>query len=212
GVAFRIARQTDKCAQIEKGRVVDRGLFLWDKQRSVIPQLCLSAGRIDRTSYIKQTREHSSTVRFDDWDGLIERKCRNGVCGVFSNSWQHAHFIDRCWETAAMSAFHEPCCRLKIPGARVIAESLPRVQHLRLRCACQRGKVRKSPQPIGIIGQHRYYLRLLKHELGNENAVRIASMPPRKITAVTAIPFQQRASEYFAFCHVEQRRDITRCF
>ena len=39
-------------------------------------------------------------------------------------------------------------------------------------------------------------LRLLKHELGNEDSVGIASPAPREVAAITAIPTQQSATKF----------------
>ena len=68
---------------------------------------------------------------------------------------------------------------MKIPGAVVIAETLPAVEHFVLRSARHGSEVRKSAKPFIIIRDHRGDLSLLEHELGDEDRVSIAGSAPR---------------------------------
>ena len=80
---------------------------------------------------------------------------------------------------------------MKISRASVIAEPLPRAKYLVFGSAGQAGEIGKSAQPLLIIGNDRGDLRLLEHELGDENCVRIAGPAPGEIAPVISIPTQQ---------------------
>ena len=77
---------------------------------------------------------------------------------------------------------------LEVSRAGVIAEALPRVQDIGRFRARERGEIRKAREPAFVIRQHGRDLRLLEHELGDENGVRIACSPPGQIAPVTAKP------------------------
>lgn len=55
--------------------------------------------------------------------------------------------------------------------------------------------MRKTPKPSFVIRNYSHDLRLLKHELGNEDCVGIARPAPWKIAPVPAIPAQKRTLE-----------------
>jgi hypothetical protein len=47
-----------------------------------------------------------------------------------------------------------------------------------------------------IIRDHSGHLRLLEHELGDDDCVRIARLAPGEIAAVTAKPAEKRAAKH----------------
>ena len=83
------------------------------------------------------------------------------------------------------------CSRAKIPGARVIAESLPGVQDFLLGRFCEGGEIRKTPNPLIIIRDHRRDLGLLQHEFRDQDGIRVLSAAPGQIAALQAVPFQK---------------------
>src|SRR5215210_9470009 len=82
---------------------------------------------------------------------------------------------------------------VEIARARIIAEPLPGVQDVGLGRRRQAFEVGKPPEPLTIIWQDSCDLRLLEHDLGNKNGVRIARLTPWKIATVDAKPFQEAA-------------------
>ena len=60
--------------------------------------------------------------------------------------------------------------------------------------------------------QDRADLRLLEHELGDENGVRVSCPAPGKIAPAFAVPSENCALKGSLFCHVERSRDISKCF
>jgi hypothetical protein len=53
--------------------------------------------------------------------------------------------------------------------------------------------------------QHAIDLRLLQHDFGNENVVRVVGLAPRQIAAVAAVPGQQPLPETAAIGRDRQR-------
>ena len=77
---------------------------------------------------------------------------------------------------------------VQISRPSVIAEALPRVEYVIFASATKRGKIGKAATPFIEIRNDGPDLCLLKHELGNEDRVRIARPAPWQIAAVAAIP------------------------
>ncbi|MEY2547020.1 MAG: hypothetical protein QOG48_2137 [Verrucomicrobiota bacterium] len=94
-----------------------------------------------------------------------------------------------------MSILHEFGGGVEIPGAAVVAEALPCVQDVVFARARKRGESRETCEPSIIVRQHGRHLRLLEHELRDENRVRIARAAPREIAPVFAIPDAKRGTK-----------------
>ena len=78
------------------------------------------------------------------------------------------------------------------PGPDVVAQRVPRPDDIlfgRLRERVQRGVL---PQPLVVLRQDAFDLRLLEHHLGDEDVVRVVGAAPRQVAPVPAIPREQR--------------------
>jgi hypothetical protein len=69
------------------------------------------------------------------------------------------------------------------------------MEHLAFRSTGESSQIGKSPEPLIIIWDNSGDLRLLEHELGNEDSVGIARPTPRKIAPIGAIPAGKSAAE-----------------
>ena len=77
---------------------------------------------------------------------------------------------------------------MKIQSATVIPHPLPNAQHVSGGIFSEINDRRESFDKLTILWEDPKYLRLLEHDFGNHNPVRIAGMPPREITAVGRPP------------------------
>ena len=109
---------------------------------------------------------------------------------VFANPGKSSHFPDLARKSPAIWIQDELCRRVEISCSSIVTEPLPAVENIVFGSARERLEVRKPAQPFAIIRENRRHLGLLKHELGHENAIRIASMAPGKITTVLLVPLQ----------------------
>ena len=126
---------------------------------------------------------------------MIEGEGRDGVRGVFADTGQVSYLVQRFRESLAMSIYDELCGGVKISRASVVAETLPGAQNFAFRCSRETTEMRKAPKPLSIVRQNRRDLRLLEHEFGNEDAVRIARATPWKVAPIVAIPTQKPTAE-----------------
>jgi len=70
---------------------------------------------------------------------------------------------------------------VKISCSRIITEAFPGVQNLRFSRRGKRADGGKPAQPSIIVRNDGSGLRLLEHDFGNENGVRIAGLAPGEI-------------------------------
>ena len=178
-VAFRFVRQANECAQIDKRGIKTRCMASGNKFCGAIPEFFAADRRIDRGAHVKQASEQARGIRFDNRNRLMKSKSRDCVRRIAANARQFANRRDIAGKAPPVSILHNLGGGMKIPGAVVIAEALPGVENIVLRSACDRSKVRKSAKPFIIMRDHGGDLGLLKHELGDEDRVRIAGFAPR---------------------------------
>ena len=65
------------------------------------------------------------------------------------------------------------------------------VGHLLLRRRRQRLERRILVEPLGVLRQHAIDLRLLQHDLGDEDVVRVVGLAPWQVAPVASVPRQQ---------------------
>ncbi len=94
-----------------------------------------------------------------------------------------------------MSIYDGACGGMKISRASVVPQALPRVQHVIFGSASQRGEIGEAVEPFIVVGNDGGDLSLLKHELGDENGVRVARSTPGEVAASAAKPVEKRATK-----------------
>lgn len=202
--AFRLARNTDKCPEIHQCGVVGSGAEFWNKTRGISPKRLPARVEIKRLMKVEKSRQNAGGIRFNDRNCLIKHESRNGVSSILSNAWQLLHLLDGSRKAAAISSDNRLRGGVKIPRTSVIPEALPAVQDVVFRGTGQRSEIRKPLNPAFVEWDNGGDLSLLKHELRDENSVRIASTTPRKMATIMAIPAQKSALEranIFRRCH-----------
>ena len=94
------------------------------------------------------------------------------------------------------------CGRAEIASSRVIAKALPGVQNLVLRSGGQGREIGEPLHPPTVVRDDRSDLRLLEHELGHQDGVRIFGATPGEIAPLFSIPDKEQATER---CGVDDR-------
>jgi hypothetical protein len=167
---------------------VESGAIQREEFGSTLPQRFAPEAGINRNLEIEQTSQEAGDVCLDDWDRLIEGEGHDGVRSVTANSWQSPNRLQRLGKSAAISRYDGLCGRAEVASSRVIAETLPGVKNFVFRRGGKSGKIREAPHPLIKVWDDRGDLRLLEHELRNENCVRIVRPAPRQFAAVARKP------------------------
>src|SRR5579864_7761069 len=125
--------------------------------------------------------------------GQIKSDTRDGrsriiaYAGQTSNSWIIAR--------KAAQFQHLLGCFLKIPCARIVAQPGPSSQQVVLFDGYQSVDIRESIEEALVIRYDRGDTRLLQHDLGNPDAIRIARAAPGQVALVLPVPIQNAAAD-----------------
>ena len=193
--AFGLARNANERAEIRQCGVVHSHIRFWDEHRCIVPERCPACIRIDRHATIEESTQNASGIGFHDGHWLIEREGCYGVGGVFTDSRKLLHLLNRTRKAAATSVHDSRRGDVKISCASIVTKPLPGSKHVGVTTASECREVRKPAKPLIVIRDYSRDLGLLKHELRDNNAIRVASAAPGQVTTVAAIPVEQRAVE-----------------
>ena len=98
-------------------------------------------------------------------------------------------------ESSAIAGHRFTRNAVQLQRTDIIAEWVPAPCHFRQRSAREVLHGGVLAQPFTILGEHPVHLRLLKHDLRDQNVVGIGGLPPWQIAAVPGVPFQQESAE-----------------
>ena len=192
---LRRARRADESAEIHERGIMRRCSARGEKIGRVTPNCFAACGCIDRIAHVEQTRHDARDVCFDQWNGSIERKCRDSVRRVTPDARKRAKIVDLVRQHSAMFTEDDFCKSMQLARSGVVTQSLPAVENAGFRSKREGGKIGEAAKPLIIIREDSGDLGLLKHELGNEDRVGVAGPPPWQMAPVSAIPTQKRATE-----------------
>lgn len=169
-----------------------------EKPTRDLPDLPLSRRSLEVGVRREGAAQNAGDVRVDELGPTLIGERRDRAGGVFANTWQLTQSARLGRKRAvrrrpALRHFtREP---MEVAGARIVAESFPGLTHLTGARAREVGEVRESIEESAVVIEHAGHLRLLQHQLGDEDAIRIPGPSPREITAVRTIPRAQQAAE-----------------
>ena len=105
---------------------------------------------------------------------------------------------DVSWQGAAMVGDDFSRQTVQIGGTAVVSESGPGLLDATARGLGERFDGGKAFQESGPVALDSGHLRLLEHDLGDEDTIRVAGASPRQVPAVTTEPGQQTAFDTLA--------------
>lgn len=126
-------------------------------------------------------REHPRDVAVDQRGALAIRDRRDRPRGVRADAGHLAQAARGRRQRAAPPRHHLARPAVQIAGARVVAEPRPVREHVIERRLGERPHRRKPPQPPLPVRDHRRDPRLLQHDLGHPDRVRVPRPPPRQV-------------------------------
>ena len=139
----------------------------------------------------KYAEQDARDVRVEDGGAFSKRETANRAGCVLTNALKREQRVFVGRQLAAVPRHRFACDALQPFGADVVPERPPCLCHFVLGRGSERMERRKFLEPLGVFRQHPIDLRLLQHDLGHENVVRIRRLSPRKIAPVPAIPGEQ---------------------
>lgn len=139
--------------------------------------------------------QNPDDVAVEDGRGLIEGDAANRAGRVASDAGEGENVVESFWKSAAV--FRDDSLRgfLQVADAGVIAEAFPEFVNLCRACFRQGFDIGQFAQPAFPIRDNCFDLRLLEHDFGNPDGVRIMRAPPRQIAGAGIKPSQQERDE-----------------
>src|SRR5690606_15312418 len=97
---------------------------------------------------------------------------RDRAGGVVADAGERAQRVEVVGQLAAVALADQPGGAVEVAGAGVVAEPLPRLEHVVERRVGERGERREALDPALVVRDRGLYARLLEHDLRNPDAVR----------------------------------------
>ena len=161
------------------------------------PERFLPRGGLRVEVGLEDTPEHAGHVGVDERSAcLVGERC-DGARRVGADARECAQLVRRRGKAPAATSARgdlagEP---VEVARAGVIPESLPRLAHPRRRRVGHCPQRRECSQELRVFRHDARDLRLLEHQLRDENAIRIARSSPRQVTRAPPIPRAKPAAE-----------------
>ncbi len=136
----------------------------------------------------------------------IEHGLRQAVCdaehrrgSVPADSRQPQRSFEFAGKAAAVACHDLLRGAMQVARPAVIAQAGPQPQHLLGTRTRQRTESGEAAQETAVVRHDRRYSRLLEHDLGKPDAVRVAGAPPRQVALPAMKPAEQPAPEHGNF-------------
>lgn len=117
---------------------------------------------------------------------LVECKAPDSCSRVWPDSGELGEIVRPAIDGDALR------CSMQVQRSPVVAEPLPLADHIRCRGRCQRIEGRPAIEPGDVPRDDSPDRRLLKHDLADEDRVRISRAPPRKVATRCLEPGEEQ--------------------
>lgn len=186
----------DERAEFHQGLIGDPrvGAGAWNQRTGCRLQSTPSGG-IVLGSRMEHAAEDAVHVRVDRRCVPLEGKRGHRAGGVGADTRQGTEGVDTVGECATLLADDVTCQAVQVGGPAIVSEASPRLpdrSRPRLGQGLEGGEARKEVMPVSFDPGD---LRLLEHDLGDEDPVGIARPTPWQVTAVAAEPLQESPLE-----------------
>lgn len=143
----------------------------------------------------KNTAENAFDVAVQDGFSSVESKGRNGGGGASAYAAERFQVFALRWKRTAELSDDLLRGFVQIARAAVIAQARPQRQHFVLRRGGKRLNGREFFQETRIVVQHGGDLRLLEHDFGKPDAIRVFDLPREVVATVLFLPADEPFGE-----------------
>ena len=187
----RLPGGADGGTEIHEGLVERPGLALGDDSLSQGPEAAICLGRAGRSAPDKDPAQDPPDIRVQNRCRLSVGEADNGTRRVPSYPGKRLHLFDPTGKSPPVTRGDRPCCGMEISCASVVPQPLPRFAHVGWPGLRQILDRRILTDESLVIVPDPLHLSLLKHDLGDEDPVRVPGPPPGQIAAVPLEPAEQ---------------------
>src|SRR5260221_5291632 len=174
------------------------------------PQVPLHRVRLRRAAADEDAEEDARDVGVENRRPLAESEAHDGARRVLADPLERPERRLVRRQLAAVALDRLACDRVEPLRADVVTERPPGLGDVGLRRIRQRAQARIFVQPLPVLREDAVDLRLLQHDFGHEDVVRVAGVPPRQIAPVRPVPLEEPAPEPLTVCRNGYDRFRTR--
>jgi len=152
-----------------------------------LPEHFLSRGRTGKAVYTKTARQHALHIAIKDRRARPEGKDGDRRRRRAADAGQFGELLGIGRKLSAMLRGNLLRAFMQVARAGVIAQPGPMLDDRLDRRRGQRRHGRKTVEKTQVIRNHRGHLRLLQHDLGKPDAVRVTRVLPGQVMAAGAL-------------------------
>ena len=193
---LRGAGRADRRPEVHQPLDVGRVVAHRDERLRERPELLLDRALARKPGDQEVAREDALDVAVEDRRARAEREAGDRRRRRSPDAGQARDVGERFRKLAGMSLDDELRGAVEVAGTRVIAEPAPQAQDLVLARRGEAGDVGKAGAEALVVRDDRRNLRLLQHDLGEPDRVRIArALPGQVVAPVAALPADDHRRE-----------------
>src|SRR6185437_3568230 len=194
--AARIACHAHAGAEIHHALRIALDIALGQPRLGDMPQPCYGRAGSGIAVDSGVAREHAAHVAVEDRAPLAARECRDRRGGGAADARQRGEIVEAARKPAAETIAHLASGAMQVAPPGVIAEPAPEREHLVEVRGGEIGNRRPAREEALVVRDHRLDARLLQHDLGEPDAVRVAgSLPGQRVAALAALPLDDPGCE-----------------
>ena len=168
----------------------------WQQGFGQRPELPIGLRRAGDAVNAKTAGQYALDVAIENCRALAKSKGGNGRSRRTADSGQLDDFFCGFWKAAAMIGDQRLRTAVQVARSCVVTESGPEFEYGFDGRLCQRRDIGETVEEAGIVRYDCTDLRLLQHDLGKPDAIRVAgALPGQVVTTVRLLPLDQAGGE-----------------
>jgi methionine-rich copper-binding protein CopC len=178
-----------------------------------LPQAALPFCRLGIDRRRENPAQYASDICVDERGTSLVRERRHRACRVGADAWQCPKRRGVFRELSVRippARGHLDGEAMKVARASVVAETFPCFGHATRFGARHIGQGREFSEKLAVFRDDTRHLRLLKHELRDEDLVWAARPAPRQVASVSAIPGTEPATELRTYGWIDREFALRR--
>ena len=189
--AVGAAGPADRLAELHQRLVELPGPLPRELPLQGLPQAGPNGGSANVVLLERPPGGHAEAVRLEGHDRFAEGEARHGGAHVRAEAGEFRE-LPRGRREESVPLPHNLAGGLpEVAGASVVAQALPRLQHLPFRTGCERLNGRERLQERGVAGGRGRHAGLLEEDLRDPDPVRVAVGSPRERPSVCREPGEE---------------------
>src|SRR5216683_3773505 len=195
GAAARRPRGAPRGPEVHQGLVVVVGLARWHQRAGQVPHRLLPAQPRQAARAQEHAAEHPADIGVDDRHRPPVGEASHRAGGVAADPPHRPQRLLVVGQPPAVARDRLARDAVQVERPDVVPERVPEPLHVIGGGGGERLERRVAIEELVVLGHHPIDLRLLQHDLGDQDVIGILGAPPRQIAPVPGIPGEEAPPE-----------------